>query len=77
MISDKPGIQLHDKAIRGESLTGEEKTQLEAWYAFQDSTESYPVKYSDKSLTVLRAQIEAALSQLHENTRLLLKKTHR
>ncbi len=62
MISDKIGIQLHDKATKGEPLTDKEKAQLEAWYAQQDSTESYPAKASDNTVGALRLQIESALS---------------
>jgi hypothetical protein len=68
MISDKIGIQLHDKATKGEPLTDKEKAQLVAWYAQQDSTESYPVQTADNAVGALRLQIESALSQLMKIT---------
>jgi len=40
MPSEDVVKQLHDKATRGASLTGEEQAQLEAWYAEQDQAES-------------------------------------
>jgi hypothetical protein len=32
MVSDELGMQLHDRETIGESLTAQEKAQLEAWY---------------------------------------------
>lgn len=68
MISDKIGLQLHDRATKGEPLIGDEKAQLEAWYAQQDSTESYSVKTADNAVGALRLQIESALLQLMKIT---------
>lgn len=68
MISNKIGLQLHDKATTGEALTDKEKVQLEAWYAQQDSTESYPVRVADNAVGALRLQIESALTQMMEIT---------
>jgi hypothetical protein len=68
MISDKIGIQFHDKVTKGEPLTDKEKVHLEAWYAQQDSTESYPAKTADNAAVALRLQIESALSQLMKIT---------
>jgi hypothetical protein len=68
MISDKLGLQLHDKATMGEALTDEEKAQLEAWYVQQDNTESYPAKATDNVVGALRSQIESALTQLMKLT---------
>ena len=38
-VSDELGRQLHDRATRGESLSVEEREQLEAWYVLLDRTE--------------------------------------
>ncbi len=66
MISDEVGKQLHDKATRGESLSPEERTQLENWYALQDDAESKELGLSatEKTLTTLQGQVDAALAQL-------------
>jgi len=66
MISDEVGKQLHDKATRGESLSPEERTQLENWYALQDNAESKELGLSatEKTLTTLQGQVDAALAQL-------------
>jgi predicted nucleic acid-binding Zn-ribbon protein len=66
MTSDELGIQLHDRATRGEELTTEEHKQLENWYALQDSAESSLLKSATAAPDVseLRAQVEVVLSQL-------------
>jgi hypothetical protein len=40
MLSDEFGMQLHDREAMGESLTIQEKAQLEAWYAPKDAAET-------------------------------------
>jgi predicted nucleic acid-binding Zn-ribbon protein len=66
MISDELGIQLHDRATRGEELTDGEQKQLENWYAVQDSAESSLLKSTttEPDVSELRTQIEVVLSQL-------------
>lgn len=39
MISDDAVRALHDRATRGEALSGEEQAQLEQWYAANDNAE--------------------------------------
>ena len=66
MISDELAKQLHDKSTRGKSLSLEEQTLLEQWYAFQDQAESQTlVKSSDKTrLAILQTHVNTALIQL-------------
>lgn len=66
MISDNLAKQLHDRATRGESLSAEEQTQLENWYAREDSAESKALGLTatEKTLATLQTQIDTALAQL-------------
>ncbi|MDY6876057.1 MAG: hypothetical protein SWK90_07660 [Chloroflexota bacterium] len=66
MISDEIAKQLHDEATRGVSLSAEEQSLLENWYALQDRTESNALGLAadEEALTILQAQVEAALVQL-------------
>ena len=66
MISDDLARQLHDESTRGESLSAEERSLLENWYALQDRIESDTLGLiaDEKALTTLQAQVEAALIQL-------------
>jgi peptidoglycan hydrolase CwlO-like protein len=66
MISDELGIQLHERATRGEVLTTGEQKQLENWYALQDSAESSLLKSAtaEPDVSELRSQVEVVLSQL-------------
>lgn len=66
MISDNLAKQLHDRATRGETLSAEEQTQLENWYAREDNAENRALgsTVADKTLTTLQAQVDAALAQL-------------
>lgn len=71
MTDDASAQLLHDKATRGGTLTEAEKETLEAWYARQDAEEAaqlavHPVP--SPTLTVLRAEVSAAASQLNEVT---------
>jgi hypothetical protein len=75
-MHDSKERQLHDRATRGERLTAQEQAQLEAWYALQDAEEAAQLGLrptqasltngSDETepLSVLRAQIDTALTQL-------------
>ena len=66
MISDNLAKQLHDKATRGESLSAEEQSQLENWYALQDNAESNVLSLTaaEKTPATLQAQVDVALTQL-------------
>ncbi len=66
MTSDELGMQLHDRATRGEALAAEEQSQLEQWYASQDAMESDLLQHTSAKLDVseLWTQVEAALAQL-------------
>ncbi len=66
MISDELGIQLHDRATRGEKLTIGEHKQLENWYAQQDLAENSLLKSAtaEPDVSELRTQVEIVLSQL-------------
>ena len=66
MTSDDLAKLLHDETTRGASLSAEEQSLLENWYALQDRTESNALGLAadEKALTVLQAQVEAALMQL-------------
>lgn len=71
MNANELGQQLHDKATRGASLTAEEQSQLQTWYAQQDvsETEALVGASAGEDVSRLRAQVEAALSQLGAVTR--------
>jgi chromosome segregation ATPase len=66
MISDDSARQLHDKATRGESLSAEQQSLLENWYALQDRDENNTLGLAsdEKTLNTLQAQVEAALIQV-------------
>ncbi len=71
MDADQLGLQLHDRATRGESLTVEETLQLEAWYAQRDAIEHQQLIINvapTANLAPLKAQIEALLLQLTSMT---------
>ena len=58
--------QLHDRATRGETLSPEERSQLEEWYAAQDRAEAddLGLTASAETIAALQAQIASALEQL-------------
>lgn len=65
-MTDDLGQKLHDRATRGEKLTPEEESQLEAWYATHDaaeSRESAKLAVDDQDAP-LEAQIRATLAQI-------------
>jgi hypothetical protein len=66
MISDDIAKKLHDRSSRGETLAAEEQKQLQDWYARQDAAESKTLGLaaSEKTVTSLQAQVDAALTQL-------------
>jgi uncharacterized coiled-coil DUF342 family protein len=66
MSTDTAGQRLHDRATRGEALSDDERAQLEQWYARLDQEEAAALAGARRSadITVLRAQIDACLTQL-------------
>lgn len=66
MITDTSSQSLHDRATRGEHLTGDERQRLDAWYAAQDQAESIALASvaGDTSLARLRENLEAATAEL-------------
>jgi hypothetical protein len=66
MPSDDVAKQLHDRATRGEVLSGEERPLLEAWYAQQDQQESATLAQASpaQTLAALQAQVDSAVAQL-------------
>jgi hypothetical protein len=66
MVTDNQAKQLHDRATRGEALSEEEKSILADWYTLQDRAESETLGLTndENTLAPLKAQIEAALTQL-------------
>jgi hypothetical protein len=67
MLSDELGMQLHDRETRGELLTEQERTQLEAWYAQKDAAEKSMLETAQMplpNLGVLQDQVDIAIKQL-------------
>jgi hypothetical protein len=66
MISNELGKQLHDRATRGESLTAEERAQMEAWYSEQDRIEMNDLGVTPpaKDMALLQAQVDSMIAQL-------------
>lgn len=59
---------LHDRAIRGESLSESEKAQLEAWYRAQDEYESDLLSKNapPDSVVEIKKQIKKIWSELNK-----------
>jgi septal ring factor EnvC (AmiA/AmiB activator) len=70
MISDKRGMQLHDRATMGELLTADEQVQLEDWYAQKDAEEAAMLGITNQpdQREQLRAQIQVGLAQIQAVT---------
>ncbi len=68
MIDQKIALQLHEKSSLGEQLSASEEALLLAWYAEQDSEETFstPASHLAASPDFLQQKIEAALKQLVE-----------
>ncbi len=67
MLDDRLGMQLHDRETTGETLTTQEKAQLEAWYAQKDLTEAAMLKAAQvpmPNLVFMQDRIDTAISQL-------------
>ena len=69
MVSDEVGVELHERATRGEQLSAEEQAQLEAWYAAQDEAEADLLGSSEvQEIASLESQVENAAVQLSSVT---------
>lgn len=68
-MTDEEALRLHDRAARGESLTGEETVQLETWYAAQDAAEARELASASTAPVDLTQRIHASLEQIAEATR--------
>ena len=67
MLSDELGMQLHDRETIGESLTTQEKVQLEAWYAQKDAAEMAMLEAAQvplPNLVMLQDQVDATIRHL-------------
>jgi DNA repair ATPase RecN len=66
MISDEVGIQLHDRASRGGTLSPEERAALEAWYAQHDAEDAAGSKWHAVPVDVedLRLKVQATLVRI-------------
>ena len=60
---------LHNRATCGLSLTEQERAELEAWYAEQDSEEATILSlHTAPELKILQRKVEAGLTELHRTT---------
>ncbi|NKQ35615.1 MAG: hypothetical protein HF973_08365 [Chloroflexi bacterium] len=65
MVSDSLGLELHDKATRGQKLSAEEETLLQTWYDEQDRAENALLNLPDNANAAsLQAQVETTLAQI-------------
>jgi hypothetical protein len=74
MIGDEIGMQLHDRETVGESLTTQEKAQLEAWYAQKDAAEMVMLEATRvplPNLVMLQDQVDATIKQLTDGVQRL------
>ncbi|MGB8702838.1 MAG: hypothetical protein WCD18_25765 [Thermosynechococcaceae cyanobacterium] len=74
MLSDELGMRLHDRETIGESLTIQEKAQLEAWYAQKDATETAMLEAAQvplPNLVMLQDRVDAAIEQLTDGVQRL------
>lgn len=71
MCPDKTGRELHDRATRGETLSTEERSLLEQWYAGRDQAEMAELRVAAGAADLggLRAEVDAVLAQLAGVTR--------
>ena len=70
MIPNELGLQLHDRATRGEQLNTDELAQLDTWYAVQDQAELKELSSGENivDMAALREEIDAALLRLETLT---------
>jgi hypothetical protein len=67
MITDELGMQLHDRETTGETLTNQEKVQLEAWYAQKDAAEKAMLEAAQvplPNLVTLQDQVDTSIASL-------------
>ena len=66
MIVSDSGEHLHDRATRGDTLSSDERSRLEQWYAEQDQTELAALARApeDRGISDLQAQVAAAVDQM-------------
>lgn len=64
--------ELHNRATSGLSLTEQERTELETWYAEQDEKEATILPLATApELKILQGKVEAGLTELHRTTQRL------
>ena len=70
MLTDQEALRLHDRATRGEILSGEQQAQLDTWYAQQDRLEFQTpgLNNQERDIETLHARVDEALRQLHTMT---------
>jgi hypothetical protein len=74
MLSDELGMQLHDRETIGESLTTQEKAQLEAWYAQKDAAETVMLEAAQvplPNLVMLQDRVDTTIKQLTDGVQRL------
>lgn len=76
-MTSEIGIELHDRATRGDKLTAAEQAELEAWYKMEDEAEAALLGQSEiadnpiaskETIALLRQQINTILADLAEKT---------
>ena len=72
-MKDEEALCLHDRAARGDRLTGEESIRLDAWYAAQDAAESVELASVGTQASDFTERIQASLEQVAETTRQIQK----
>ena len=68
-MTDEQALRLHDRAALGDSLTEEERAQLDTWYAARDAAEARDLAAAGPEPIELTQRIQAALEQIAETTR--------
>lgn len=71
MISDESAGRLHDRVSRGDTLSPDERADLDAWLAAQDEAEAALLSRQSAEALVaeLRSQVKSALEQVGTITR--------
>lgn len=66
MVSDKIGLELHDKATRDVPLTEIEREQLEAWYRLQDEKDMsrLGLNHPDTTIEELKRQVDQTIMEI-------------
>ncbi len=63
-MTNEEALRLHDRAACGESLTDEETSRLETWYAAQDASEALDLAPAHADPVDLTERIRTALEQV-------------